>query len=73
MQDIESDGLFRQELKPQKCPNPYIKRGAQSEGVQEQSLTAPILIAEDNAICLYALTSILVQFKIEFDTAYNGE
>ena len=38
-----------------------------------ESLTAPILIVEDNSFCYYALTSILQQYQLEFDTAWDGE
>ena len=37
-----------------------------------RSLTAPILIVEDNSFCHYALISILQQYQIEFDTAWDG-
>ena len=36
------------------------------------SSTAPILIVEDNSFCYYALTSILQQYQLEFDSAWDG-
>ena len=33
---------------------------------------APILIVEDNSLCHYALATILEQYSIEYDSAYEG-
>ena len=38
----------------------------------ECNYSAPILIVEDNSFCYYALTSILQQYQMEFDTAWDG-
>ena len=37
------------------------------------NLSSPILIVEDNSFCHYALISILQQYQIEFDTAWDGD
>ena len=41
--------------------------------LSEINLNASILIVEDNSFCYYALTTILQQYQIEFDTAWDGE
>ena len=35
-------------------------------------MSAQILIVEDNSFCHYALTSILEQYQLDYDTAWDG-
>ena len=67
VQDIQ-EGLLMPQLKAE--VNLFTKKTFTDDEVT--SSTAPILIVEDNSFCYYALTSILQQYQLEFDSAWDG-
>ena len=42
------------------------------ESSRSSNFNSPILIVEDNSLCHYALASILEQYQMSYDSAYDG-